>query len=392
MSKTGAKNKGNGGRNGKKGGSRPVYYLIAGMLAVVVLLVTAIIIVDLKGRNSGAPDKTSDPVSLTTPENFSTEAPSAATELPDASPLSTPGSGGEATETPSGTPEPTPTSVPTGTPEPTPTPTPVPTPTPTPKPSFVNGETSANPEYAGYVLMALTFDDGPNPSVTNALLDVLAKHGAKATFFVVGSRLGDSSIDAALRRTVAEGHEIGNHTFSHVHLTSLSAEGLNEEIEKTNTLVREISGYEIKLVRAPGGEFNSTVLKRLGRPLIQWSIDSLDYMQLERPNIRSYAAEKGISYEEAESELIDQLLFYGVHRTYEGRNINNPSIISKVRHGAILLCHDLYAATPKLIDRLLSYLEENGNFKFLTVSDLISTESDGPVASKVYYNMWASDR
>ena len=119
------------------------------------------------------------------------------------------------TEAPTEVPTPVPTEVPTPTLEPTPDPTPTqapPTVTPSPKPRIVDGKTSANPAYEGKRLVALTFDDGPQVGATELMLDVLKKHGAKATFFCVGTQLSYGPAAEITKRAAQEGHQIANHS------------------------------------------------------------------------------------------------------------------------------------------------------------------------------------
>lgn len=109
-------------------------------------------------------------------------------------------------------------------------------------------------------MIAFTFDDGPNAVQTSRLLDGLQERGAKATFFVVGEKLDYASDKpnvaenrALLERMAREGHEIGNHTYSHCWLSKISREKAAFELSKTNELIREITGSTPKYMRPPGG-------------------------------------------------------------------------------------------------------------------------------------------
>lgn len=125
---------------------------------------------------------------------------------------------------------------------------------------------------------ALTFDDGPDPIHTPLVLDVLARHGQKATFFVVGERAQDCP--ALIRRIAAAGHRLASHTYSHRELPRLRREELAWELSTTRTLLRELTGEDSNLVRPPRGRINPLVLLRvrsLGYRLIHWSRTYSDY-------------------------------------------------------------------------------------------------------------------
>jgi len=372
-------------KTGKKKGIRPVYAVIAA-LSIIAITLAAILII-LTGKSSRNPQPTA-------PVLIETDAPTAVQTEP-----ATPAATGTIiptdvpTETPTPEPTATPTPEPTGTPEPTALPA-TPTEVPTEAPTFLpvtDRSTSANPEYAGLKLVALTFDDGPNFSVTPDLLDVLAKHNAKVTFFILGLQLdNDSRNRTALIREAEEGHELGCHSWNHKNFKTLTPEQMLEEVSRTNNAIYELTGKTVTLLRLPGGNFNSTVRDTVQMPFIQWSCDSLDWQQLNPGNIKSYASEHGLTYEEAESELIDMVVFRGFNTYVDGHAHYNPPLTESMVHGAILLCHDIYKATPKAIDRLLTYMEEVGGYKFVTVTELVTSECPAPQAGYVYYKLWGT--
>jgi peptidoglycan/xylan/chitin deacetylase (PgdA/CDA1 family) len=105
--------------------------------------------------------------------------------------------------------------------------------------------------------VALTFDDGPS-EWTEPILDLLAAHDARATFFVIGSRLAGH--DDVVRRIVAEGHEVGNHTWSHPRLARDCDETqIADELERTSAAVEEITGSRVRLFRCPYYDFDKRV-------------------------------------------------------------------------------------------------------------------------------------
>jgi peptidoglycan/xylan/chitin deacetylase (PgdA/CDA1 family) len=131
----------------------------------------------------------------------------------------------------------------------------------------------------------LTFDDGPHPLHTETILDALKANGLSATFFVLGTNVKQVG-KAFLQRVVNEGHRVGNHTFSHRDLTTLSRQDVRREITSTETLIADLLGSE-KLFRPPYGRFNATVdqsISELGYRKILWNVDTLDWIQDCRPD------------------------------------------------------------------------------------------------------------
>ncbi len=129
-------------------------------------------------------------------------------------------------------------------------------------------------------LVALTFDDGPNPAPhrTPALLDALKAANARATFFVVGLRAEENP--DLLRRMVDEGHEIGNHSYSHPNLTFLTTTALERELCRTSVVVRQATGKRPRFYRPPGGNFNSAVVeaaRTMGMAGAYWTTDGIKF-------------------------------------------------------------------------------------------------------------------
>lgn len=187
-------------------------------------------------------------------------------------------------------------------------------------------------------VLAMTFDDGPHPVNTPRLLDMLKQRKLKATFFVVGQNAKE--YPAVLRRIVAEGHEIANHTWSHAYLTKLSPGALRKEFADTRDVIVAATGIHPKISRPPYGAVNSAVksllLNEFGYSTILWSVDPEDW---KRPGV----------------SVVTSRLVTGAHP------------------GAILLAHDIHAPTidamPATFDRLLAQ-----GYRFVTVSELIQME------------------
>jgi peptidoglycan/xylan/chitin deacetylase (PgdA/CDA1 family) len=131
---------------------------------------------------------------------------------------------------------------------------------------------------AGALVMALTFDDGPSPQYTPQVLDVLRAHGVPATFFVCGDNVG--RYPDVVRRIAAEGHALGNHSWSHPHLSGLSAADVRDQIQRTQDAVAKVAGRAPVLFRAPYGDFadaSLAVCADLGLRPISWSVDPTDW-------------------------------------------------------------------------------------------------------------------
>ena len=126
----------------------------------------------------------------------------------------------------------------------------------------------------------LTFDDGPDPATTPALIDLLAEHSAHATFFLIGERV--ERHPDIVRRLVAAGHGIGNHSYDHPKFDAIAPAAQDEQIERTDRLLSEFDGRAKHPFRPPYGVLPASLIVRSalrGRQLAYWSVDSLDYQQ-----------------------------------------------------------------------------------------------------------------
>ena len=144
---------------------------------------------------------------------------------------------------------------------------------------------------ASVATLFLTFDDGPDPETTPNILDTLARHEAKATFFVVGRQAAQHP--EIVRRIAREGHTIGGHSFFHRHPTETSSEQLWQEILQTDETLREIVGQAPKLFRPPHGKLTARKLWRLstsGRSIVLWNRDPKDFAATRREEIMDWFA------------------------------------------------------------------------------------------------------
>ena len=183
-------------------------------------------------------------------------------------------------------------------------------------------------------LLSLTFDAAWGNSDTDELLSLLAENKVKATFFVTGEWAEKYPED--VRKFFDAGHEIQNHSDAHPHPNTLSYEALVRDTAACDEKITAVTGTTPTLYRAPYGEYNDLVirtLKSLGKQVVQWDVDSLDW--------------KEGSAEEIADRAFD-----------------------RVKNGSILLFHNDAKNTPAALKFLLPRLKEEG-FSFCTVSELI---------------------
>ena len=143
--------------------------------------------------------------------------------------------------------------------------------------------------------VAITFDDGPHPKHTPKILDILKEKNAKATFFVVGKKI--EKYPEIARRIVAEGHDIGNHTYSHKEMAPSTRKTILKELNKTREAIFEVTGVITNLFRPPRGIYSQAsrrlIVDELKYKMILWSVSSVDWRRTS-PNwilnrIRRYA-------------------------------------------------------------------------------------------------------
>ncbi|HBG19501.1 MAG TPA: polysaccharide deacetylase [Desulfobulbaceae bacterium] len=188
-------------------------------------------------------------------------------------------------------------------------------------------------------VVALTFDDGPSAAHTEEVLSILREHKVKATFFVIGQEAAGNLQEA--KRIVADGHEIGNHSFSHPRLIFKTSGSIRDEIERTDAVIRSAGFKDEIFFRPPYGKklfILPWYLARTGRTTITWEVEPESH-----PEVASDA-----------QKIADHVL-------------------ERVRPGSIVLLHVMYKnreesrkALPIIIDRL-----REQRYKFLSVSELL---------------------
>ena len=209
-------------------------------------------------------------------------------------------------------------------------------------------------------LIALTYDDGPGAEATNRILDILEENESTATFFVVGYNISNNI--PTIKRAVEMGCEIGNHSQGHKNLTKCTASEIKKQVNNPNETLKELAGVDVKLFRAPGGNFTG-VEKKIGMPIIQWNVDTQDWKYKD-------AANKERTEEEREAQL---------------KSIAE-NVVNNARKGDIILMHDIYNFTADLSEQIIPALVEKG-FKLVTVSEMYLAYGEELEAGKVYYNV-----
>ena len=174
-------------------------------------------------------------------------------------------------------------------------------------------------------MVALTFDDGPQPSVGNRIMDCLAQYGGKATFFMVGERVG--SYKTEVQRMV-------------------ELQQIQAQVNQGNDAIQAACGVRPTLLRLPGGNHNSTVVANAGMPMIQWNVDTLDW--------KTRNADKTVA-----------------------------AVLNHVKDGDIILMHELYGATGDAVARIVPELHKRG-FQMVTVSQMAAAKGRSLEAGKLY--------
>lgn len=160
--------------------------------------------------------------------------------------------------------------------------------------------------------VALTFDDGPNPSVTPALLDLLERYDVRASFFLIGRHV--RAFPALAKEITARGHAIGNHTDTHPHLAFLSPGGIAAELARCDAAIEEAVGRKTRWMRPPfglrGPQLASVLRRRGDANMVMWSLWARDWKpQAAEPVIRRLRRANG-------GDIV--LLHDGDHRVLEG--------------------------------------------------------------------------
>ena len=199
---------------------------------------------------------------------------------------------------------------------------------------------SASPPRA-YV--ALTFDDSPNGKTTERLLDGLRERGAHATFFIIGEQIEGQ--EPLLRRMAEEGHQVGNHTYTHRRLDNSGAVGARE-LERTESALAEVLGGSGYWVRPPWGFAGAETLRETDVPLMYWSLDTEDWRVLDADKVER-------------------------------------CILDNVCDGDVILLHDSYETSVDAALRVIDELSARG-FAFVTLEELFDHMGVAPQTGCLY--------
>jgi peptidoglycan/xylan/chitin deacetylase (PgdA/CDA1 family) len=185
--------------------------------------------------------------------------------------------------------------------------------------------------------LALTFDDGPSADATAIVLDALARHHAHATFFVVGSHIAGN--EGLLRRMYQEGHEVGNHSWSHPHFTALTPDQMRAQVNDTQAAVVRAGVPAPTLLRPPYGDVNSTVEATIPMTVALWNVDPEDWNHKKPEDIP-------------------------------------PLVENHVRAGRVVVLHDMHRPTADSLDTLLADLQKD--YTLVTFSQLFDLPPGQP--------------
>ena len=193
-------------------------------------------------------------------------------------------------------------------------------------------------------IVALTFDDGPHATLTPKLLDELKATGVRATFFVIGMNVEQNP--DVLRRTLAEGHEIANHSWSHPNLAKMLDEGWRAQVQNTHEVIVSTIGHAPQFLRPPYGNITpyqeAVIARSFGYRTILWSVDPKDWKEPPR----------------------DVLI---------------RRVVSHARPGDIILLHDIHPSTVDAVPAIIAGLRQRG-FRFATVSGLLALDPKATAA------------
>ena len=206
-------------------------------------------------------------------------------------------------------------------------------------------ETSTRVLSADKPMVALTYDDGPSPTATNAILDVLEEYAVVATFYDVGYRV--AQYPEVVAREAALGCEVASHSYDHKDFCQLTAAQIREDVQKTAEAFAK-AGVQPTAFRPPYGNTNATVQATIPLPIVTWSVDTMDW-----------------------------------------KTRNADSILQSIRaegnlDGKVILMHGIYDATAEATEQLVPELLQQG-YQLVTVSELISLRhGETPAAGKLY--------
>lgn len=208
----------------------------------------------------------------------------------------------------------------------------------------VSAATPANVDCRKVKCAALTFDDGPVAD-SRRLLRILKEHDVRVTFYYVGKNV--QKYPSTVRDAALAGHQTGNHSWDHTKLTQLSSAQVKSQFSRTDTAIKQATGAKPTTVRAPYGAHNATVRAAAGRPLVHWSVDTLDWKYRDSARIVK-------------------------------------TVRTNTRPGDIVLLHDIHKTTVDAVPGIIKALKERG-FHLVTVDQLFAPNKL-PAGKVTYHN------
>jgi peptidoglycan/xylan/chitin deacetylase (PgdA/CDA1 family) len=185
--------------------------------------------------------------------------------------------------------------------------------------------------------VALTFDDGPDATLTPQLLTVLEDKGVHASFFVIGSKAAE--LPNIVAREAQDGDDVGNHSWDHPALPKLTSQAALSELTRTDDIISQIIGHPPAYTRAPYGSMSPRIAALSARTYVAWSVDTIDWKDTDVESITRIAT-------------------------------------SRVTSGSIVLMHDIHPHTIDAVPEIIDGLQANG-FQLVTLSELLSGHCGG---------------
>ncbi len=185
-------------------------------------------------------------------------------------------------------------------------------------------------------MVSISFDAAWGNEDTQQLIDILAQYNVKATFFVVGDWV--EKYPESVKALHDAGHEVMNHSNTHAHFNSLSAEEIIADVEACNDKIEAVTGVRPTLIRCPYGEYDDHVIsaiRSIGMEPIQWDVDSLDWKEISAPEITQRVTEK-------------------------------------IQNGSIVLFHNAALHTPEALPGILEYMIGQG-YEVVPISEILLT-------------------
>lgn len=198
-------------------------------------------------------------------------------------------------------------------------------------------------------MVAFTFDDGPHYLYGKEIMDIFDKYEGRATFFIQGYRVADHADEVIAM--FDRNHQVGSHAYNHPNFNSISIEAIQQQLDDTETAVKDATGYDEPLfVRPPYGAYEKDKMKNFDVPFINWDVDTEDWLVSDSERICSIA-------------------------------------LRDISDGSIVLMHEIYESSYQALDCILSELSKQG-YQFVSVKDLLLAKDVDIVNGEVYFEAY----